>query len=1065
MSQISEDVEMTPDKEEVSVEEKVEEPRTGPDIEKVAEKPSAKGTTTTKSSASNKSMTKSRPDDLKQEVKNDKINKDLNDKKCTDSGRKASMKRESVDVPNNVNPKVLKLGNNSINMPNTFNSKLGLAQRDITSDFITEINAIVTRRRDIVNDTILQSRVIGLGSIHSVRTAYREVVVTGVFDSFHAADDVGFDPFIVRFDAALEVASLNRSDGEGYVRGGVIDSRGITSALKGSIQISRSMCEIISQFFFDSLIVYDMQYIFMVAHMLVFKLNEAAKHNEIAVQWENVNDGAVRCVNVAVENAELVEAASAIVCRAMTDSSIVLLRKHYTNTDINVMRAIGSGFQCLQTTYNHRQHVSNHTQTQPINWVLLQSVNRPADAWVAPTASDITGFVKRFALDLKCEADILKGFVKACSIYYGIKYDYWIEANSFGLIEGHLNRGHPHQLQEDVANNGRDNLAARADLEAGEAYKRLSFFNANRITVLNQVERLVNNQVELSANRDVYKEAEAVERIARYRKVFSDLSEKSKSRYDQMVKEFKKIRSDSGINFKIGGRTVGGTSKAFSSLPGLAGSGPPSGASDILPGLEMGSTACLATDEHFGYSDSYTPSGNVLQPLNEYFGYLRTGRTYTVMDPPNDLPECINIVKQMERSMGAEIGAISAANDMMHEQHRVAAERLNRRRIVSAFLPASLEMGGTTCPRPQCVNILWRCLELMTGLKTPSWALTDLSSWYSIDFGELNYVGIMAAAMLTVSTSQVLHTCNLAGSQMQCWFAYIPRNSKSVLEQLYNTKDIRKRNCYISESVCFIIPRFSNIILNPLMYYMRTFSNGFVDVLHREEAAGYALLSGNTILYIIRPLCLLRMIKNFPDIWGVASPEITMDLSQDMNMYHDNDNRGWFSDLGCSLYKDAFSGGAEYAYISYGVAVLNTFLQHYERRRIEFLVHFRRFTRAGKAGNMMDIVEAENIMWDEESECIHIGSVLTYDWETKRTQAVCVIGEEEEEVAVLRQMSMLTTSGLDAGYITPTSMRTHITTGYGDIDELTNLFDGASLVDPVDSVHSDSVTKNDPKGN
>lgn len=930
---------------------------------------------------------------------------DTKNVKVPDLTQKDDSSKRSRDVSPHKKP--LQLGDNTIILPDTFFSTMGALSRDISADILSELTSIVTRRDDLVWSDDFNHMIRGESSLHSTRQAFRPIEVVNIFDRYHELGVNAAVDFVIRFDGSLAVSKLERSDGDQLVSGGIVDSRKITSLIRGSLNLSRTLLETLANHFFDSLVVYDMQYVFFIAQMFCFILQEVEDFpNDMNCHWNIPANDIVVGLNLNIDNAAQIQIASNTVSASFTNGHIVLLRRSYTDADINVMRMIGAGLQLVRVVRNERQHIINAMTSENLFWLLLNDGPIILPAWAVPTPAEVMSFVRKLGTDLRCQADILKGFNRATSIFHGITVRYWGWQERGGAMKGPKFDKYPQRCPAETYSQAQIDAAQREAQRHQVLLQRLEVNDASERTLRTWMEHY---SMQMDAN------------------LLAD-------RHD-------------ALNAYIGAARQ--VQRALNLNP---------------PAFDSNRSRSVShnQDPEDDDSDEYELPGGLSQTLSE----LAVNQAPARPPPMNFTNEDVRRrLIQLEDARGRLV--LDARNSEVATAafNRQRQERQANTRRYSIFVPCSLELGGIALPRPQCINILWRMLELVGNIKTPEWAVNDLDTFYSTPVRELTNASAYMALLLSLGTSHAFHTCNLSGSEIQLQFGNVPRNSRGIWNQLTKTRDPQTTSCIIAETATYFINECTGMTMNPTTYYIANFANNFVDFNTRQPFAAYEALSGGMIPYIVLPLSAVRVIKQFPDNWGVAAPGIKADLASDINLYNTAPQRGWFADQGCMMYKNAFSTKTPFRHVSYGTSVLNTLLQHYELHDLPQGLSVRRFVQAGKAYNQMDIVEEEWALWDDVSRCIYIGSVVTFDWTNKQTLALAVIGNTDAHRTFLARIATLPKDDLDSGYTLFKSLNTEVPGQYVDIWTDDTFFIQKGGVPHANASHSESANKQDSGGN
>lgn len=929
-------------------------------------------------------------------------------------GKSASLKspsKTSRNQPKGKDDKTngTRLGDESIYLPNTFPSTFEMNSREMASNIIYEVNARITRRRDVVHMGEEETVIIGESAVYSQRVIYRPIQPSCQFQRFW---NVEFEPnteptFMINCDAALEVTQLDRRNAANYEKAGAIDSRAITAAMKGEVAMSRVVVEQIANAIKDSLIVYDLQMIFLVGHLLILKLYENTSRAATPILWALPRPGSVAIINANVQDNALAQAAGAAYELAMTDGSIMLTSGKYSNADINVMRAIGSGVQIVQVHRviqeedgEHRfPHTSNGMRTEDINWVLISDRPRDYPPWVAPSSGSILAFMRKLSQDLRCEADAVKGLVKASALYFGRRLRYWTQEGR-GLL---LDRN----MDEDQQENAMGPCLPQDTLnELRIVESRLDNFTAE-IEVIEA--RLDDLYLWYSNGSGAH-----------------DLTRRAVDAPGTRLNFVPRLQSI--------GRRVGITITEYVEV--VANERPNVSISDVAKRARIEATP--------GESDEMRDARRALKTwyyrVMDDILYTRRKLSEVIADYNNLLPR--------HQAMRAE-----------HNRIR------NTRGNVNLFIPCSLEIGSASVPRPQGYNYMWRILNLCGSIKQPAWSELDVDAWKSIVYQDLHVIMAMIGALLSVGTSYSLHVTNMSGVAIHNLWNDAPQNSTPYLEGLLYAADVRSENAPISEVACNLVKKMTNLQIHPLMYYMLDFCHRFSNYTTRYPNGGYAMASGNVILYLFAPLSVFYFIVQFPDVWGIGGQGITLDIDKDINMYNDVEERGWFADLGCADYKNSFKEDCDFKSIPYGAAVINAAFQHVQVHDIDVDFGVRCFVRAGDEGNQMQIRPYDLAEWDDESLCVRIGTIITFNWDRKEVMALCVTGGGEDALGFLAIMRGLPKSQLDAGYVLQISTNTRAAPVATVVRRMKNLFGKGDAVPAVDAKHAESAEKHRKEGN
>lgn len=160
----------------------------------------------------------------------------------------------------------------------------------------------------------------------------------------------------------------------------------------------------------------------------------------------------------------------------------------------------------------------------------------------------------------------------------------------------------------------------------------------------------------------------------------------------------------------------------------------------------------------------------------------------------------------------------------------------------------------------------------------------------------------------------------------------------------------------------------------------------------------------------------------------------------------------------------AFASRSEFKNVAYGASVVNAVFQHFDINEMICDLNVRRFARANQTGNMMGINPCDAAVWDGESRCLRIGTVVTYNWATMEVEALCFNGEGLEVRNLMQRFSFLPKNVLDAGYVLSSTQNTIVPVNFMCLDMMTDLFSKSCNI-LTSASHDASKRDTDEEGN
>lgn len=390
---------------------------------------------------------------------------------------------------------------------------------------------------------------------------------------------------------------------------------------------------------------------------------------------------------------------------------------------------------------------------------------------------------------------------------------------------------------------------------------------------------------------------------------------------------------------------------------------------------------------------------------------------------------------------------------MIEEIRRERENNVNRRLNRACWVPACFELGSTQIPHPRFYNVMWMVMILDDTISPTSWWRIDYESLVSLRKRDIYITSAVIGALLSMGFSSVLDLANISGKDLQYYVCGQGYMTGELMQELTISRDKRTENCMWCESAIFAINEIAKVTFNPDMLYMRNFAREWDGYQPKNVAHGYSALSWTSAPYIMRVLSVSWLINRFPSIWGIGTPHITADLTKEIVLYGRAERRGWHSEEGCALIKDIITTNAFFVNVPYALAVLTTLLQH--ERPIDDLPELEctAYNRSRRGPVHDGVRPYPQIEWDEQSQMIWPGSMLTFDWYTQSARAVCVTGRGYDQWRS-RIYGLHPGAEIDAGYIFPESEQTYVSNFTSSLFNLGSMFSDLRVGDKGHPGHS-----------
>lgn len=843
--------------------------------------------------------------------KSDKTKPTETKKEKPDMTNETAKAAEPIEDKKPISEAGIKMGENTITMPSNYMPMLGAVDPELASNALTSIYERTTRREDLIHSLRTSVRIRSQVSLYSKRDALVTLDCDTQWQRFYASNCRPRD-FRLNRGPAIRVTEFKRELLDAYSIGMTIDVRKTASALRGEIDASREVADLLAGHTTESLIVWDLQAVFTVGFLLYFGVYDHAVYANTRREIRDIRNAVILHINVAVQERQAVLQAGARFKSALDGGYIILDGRYYNDRDLQVMQMISSGPRCQLISMNGGPHVTSVIRSAPIYWTIISNYARVTpNLEDPPITTNFLSFMRSLANDLRCETDMMKGYVRASSLYNGRIH--YFEMPVCAPVNDPAG---------DVPNNRRDGDRPR----------------------FVQVDQPLNAPGPSAPSAQLV-DAPPVAAAAK--------TPVKRNIKDEMREVFREI--------------------------------------------------------YLEYMAEHAP------PIQEVAPPV-------VDECPRWLPLETNTPIKAE---GAQLIAGPSANIM--------AEAI--------WVPASMELGGVELPTPTGSNPLWRFYRLFTENNVPDWAKEDLRAFHSFSNHDLSDTSTVLAACISMATSTVFHTLNLAGNDMRAWRRDqdTPANAFPILQDILVKNDFPR--CILAESVVSNMNDMFEFVMNPNMYQISNFANAFRDWDEWGPNQGYALLYANTIPYEVHPLSIQFLYKAIPATLGIATPGIQVNLSKDISMYGAAEDRGWWSSYGCSDYKDAFGDDkCPYKFIPYGLAVINTVAQHHRWAVLPDiqLAEYGQVHNKGRYGGRNRGTDFEYYL---EAHVIAFGQVKSYDWST-RTILAPIILTEDNHPHMMQQIAALDGREPDAGFLLAPSLKTDNPPTGMSVSKIPSLFKG-----------------------
>lgn len=343
------------------------------------------------------------------------------------------------------------------------------------------------------------------------------------------------------------------------------------------------------------------------------------------------------------------------------------------------------------------------------------------------------------------------------------------------------------------------------------------------------------------------------------------------------------------------------------------------------------------------------------------------------------LTKLVNTFKDSDAMVSGFIQASTILNGKIHEMQR-ADQPINR------FIMSTLEVGQINLPRPRGHTWMWSAIHLEPARCNATYFNDDLTALQGANVQVQNRLSVFVALAVSLGVSAFLDFWNITGADMtsSCLPPVGGNNFGIVFDTLTCAKG--KIGAPLLTIACGFINQVSDITINPNVFSARNWCDNLnaIREMVYEPLDLWQAVWNEYVVYLFEPLAATFILKAWPNIWHVLAPDVTFELTTEINMLGPLDLRQWDAYIGTDGYKNTGTSKNPWVKESYGGLVISALRQQLNVRD-DWQITFQVYHQAGT--NLVKSAETIRFQpqYDADFGIIKIGTLITYNWNIMRT--------------------------------------------------------------------------------
>lgn len=304
---------------------------------------------------------------------------------------------------------------------------------------------------------------------------------------------------------------------------------------------------------------------------------------------------------------------------------------------------------------------------------------------------------------------------------------------------------------------------------------------------------------------------------------------------------------------------------------------------------------------------------------------------------------------------------------------------------INRFIMSTLEIGQINLPRASGHNWMWKELRIEPARSNAPYFTAEYESIRNSNAAVLNRVSVITALYVSLGISTFLDHMNITGRDISD--AVLPPENNNNLIRIIEDASRMKNGlgAPILTVGSSFSTQFSDIIINPRVWNGRHWCDQFNNI----RQIGYDIndlwggIWDEYIPYLFEPLAASFLLSAWPSVWGILAPEVTFEVTQEVNMLGPQEMRLWDATLGSKNYETNAIGKTPWVKEGYGQMIINAFRQQFgvlnpwEINQQIYMGVGNKFIKSGDT----DAYQPE---YDEDFGIIKIGTLLTWRWSIMR---------------------------------------------------------------------------------
>lgn len=317
---------------------------------------------------------------------------------------------------------------------------------------------------------------------------------------------------------------------------------------------------------------------------------------------------------------------------------------------------------------------------------------------------------------------------------------------------------------------------------------------------------------------------------------------------------------------------------------------------------------------------------------------------------------------------------------------------------VNRFIPSTLEMGEISITRPQGYNPLWDVLEITPKMPAIEVFRDDFEALIGRTAVIKNNASVIVATMLSLGVSTTFHMHNLTGHDLNA-SRCSPLNDNNCSTFVRDLVQQRNFGNAIMATASGYAAQVSNLTIHPNLWRGSGYNASMLTMNSRPYTDNdwWEGVWGTYIPYLHDPLASAFLHQRWPDLYGILSPKVEFDVTEEVHLRGPPENQRWCGYMGDRAYGEILRGGEPWEYNAYALLVINAMRQAFSVEDY-WAIPVELYDLYGQEGKFSGVYEDMEVEFDEDFGHIKIGTLPTWSWSQQKMLVPCLTSEIGREV-------------------------------------------------------------------